>query len=708
MANPSADARYDILFEPMRIGPKLAKNRFYQVPHCNGGGYRDPSAVAEMRRTKAEGGWAVVFTEQTEIHPSSEITPFIEQHLWEDKDIPGLAAMADAIHSGGALAGIQLAYSGINGPNLYSRDVPLAVTGGPIQTFTSDPVQARTMDREDIRNLRRWFRNAFRRSQQAGFDLICLYGAHGFGILQHFLSRATNHRTDAYGGSLENRSRFLREIMEEAREETRGELALSLRLSLHEDGPLGFSNAELRDFIEMHGDLPDIWDLAQGTWEACSGTSRFSDEGAQENLVAGIKALTSKPVVGVGRFTSADAMVRQIRGGILDFIGAARPSIADPYLPKKIEEGRFDDIRECIGCNICVTGDMTGGISRCTQNTAFMEEWRKGWHPERAHPKGPSDSVLIVGAGPAGLEAALQAARRGYRVTLAEATTTLGGRVAKERNLPGLSAWGRVADYRVGQLRPLGNAAIYLESRLGVEDIFELQAEHVAIATGASWRRDVVARFHLQPIPTDPAMPVFTPDDLMAQIGPTDCRVTLYDDDHFYMGSVLAEVLVARGCKVDLVTPAAKVAEWTQNTLEQAIIMRRLLGIGVQVHPCKAPLAIGVDEVTLGCTWGGAETAIAADAVVLVTSRRPHDDLFRALRDRRGEWAGHGIRSVRVIGDAAAPAPIAWATYAGRRFAEELDRPEDAGDIPSFRREVAGLDPGASRLPVARLREAAE
>ena len=176
------DPRHDILFTPLQIGPKLAKNRFYQVPHCNGGGYRDPSAVVEMRRTKAEGGWGVIFTEQTEIHPTSEITPFIEQHLWDDRDLPALARMAEAMKSHGALAGIQLAYSGINGPNLYSREVPLAVTGGPILTFTSDPVQARTMDKEDIRNLRRWFRNAFRRSQQAGFDLICLYGAHGFGI----------------------------------------------------------------------------------------------------------------------------------------------------------------------------------------------------------------------------------------------------------------------------------------------------------------------------------------------------------------------------------------------------------------------------------------------------------------------------------------------------------------------------------------------
>jgi dimethylamine/trimethylamine dehydrogenase len=699
MADGTRPSRYDILFEPVRIGPKVAKNRFFQVPHCNGGGYRDPSAVAEMRRTKAEGGWGVIMTEQTEIHPSSEITPFIEQHLWEDKDIPAMAAMAEAMKSHGALAGIQLAYSGINGPNLYSREVPLAVTGGPILTFTADPVQARTLDREDIADLRRWFRAAFRRSRQAGFDIICLYGAHGFGIFQHFLSRATNQRTDDYGGTLENRARFLREVVEEAREETKGELAISLRLSLHEGGDLGFSNAELRDFIAMHADLPDLWDLAQGTWEACSGTSRFVGEGAQEALVAGIKALTPRPVVGVGRFTGPDAMVRQIRAGILDFIGAARPSIADPFLPRKIEEGRIGDIRECIGCNICVSGDMTGGISRCTQNTAFMEEWRKGWHPERARPKGRSETVLVVGAGPAGLEAALQAARRGYRVTLAEAEGTLGGRVTRERALPGLAAWGRVADYRVGQIAPMANVEVYRGSRLTADDVLALGADHVAIATGARWRRDVVARRHLSPVPTDPAMPVFTPDDLMAGHGPAGQSVMLYDDDHFYMGSVLAEWLVARGCGVDVVTPAVKVAEWTENTLEQGSIMRRLLSLGVRVHPSKAPEAIGADRVSLGCTWTGERSDLSAEAVVMVTSRLPEDGLYRALKARTGEWAGAGIASVRLIGDAAAPGPIAWATYAGRRFAEEIDTEDHRGDVPVFRREIAALEPGPSRLP---------
>ncbi len=684
---------HDLLFTPMQIGPKTAKNRFYQVPHCNGGGYRDPSAVVEMRRTKAEGGWGVIFTEQTEIHPTSEITPFIEQHLWDDRDIPALARMAEAMKSHGALAGIQLAYSGINGPNLYSREVPLAVTGGPILTFTSDPVQARTMDLDDIRNLRRWFRNAFRRSQQAGFDLVCLYGAHGFGILQHFLSRATNQRTDAYGGSLENRARFLREVVEDFREETKGEMALTLRLSLHEAGALGFSNAELRDFIAMHGDMPDLWDLAQGTWEACSGTSRFTPEAAQEDLVRGIKALTPKPVVGVGRFTSPDEMVRQIRTGVLDFIGAARPSIADPFLPKKVEEGRYEDIRECIGCNICVTGDMTQGISRCTQNTAFMEEWRKGWHPERSHGKGASEHVLIVGAGPSGLEAALQAAKRGYRVTLAEASSTLGGRISKERALPGLSAWGRVADYRTGQLLPLANVQIYRESTLTAEDLLSLEAQHIAIATGATWRRDAVARLHLAPIPTDPALPIFTPDDLMSGHLPQGKRVALYDDDHFYMGSVLAELLVAQGCTVDFITPAVKVAEWADNTLEQARIMRRLLEIGVTVHTSKAPEAIGASEVTLGCTWTGATSTLPADALVYVTSRSPNDGLWHQAMAL--DWQGAGIKTLQRIGDCAAPGPIAWATYAGRAWAEALDAPDDGlpGDVLPFRREIAELLP---------------
>jgi len=690
MTSP-ASSRYDILFEPMTIGPVTAKNRFYQVPHCNGGGYRDPSAVAEMRRVKAEGGWGVVFTEQVEIHQTSEITPFIELRLWEDKDMPMLARMAEAIKSHDALAGIELAYSGINGPNLYTKEVPLAATGGPILTFTSDPVSARSLEKEEIKDVRRWYVNAARRARDCGYDLICLYGAHGFGIIQHFLSRTTNKRSDEYGGSLENRSRFMREVVADIRDAVGDTMGITVRLSLDEAfDELSFSNSELRDCIEMNGDVPDLWDLAHGTWEDCSGTSRFKDEGAQEDLITGIKALTSRPVVGVGRFTSPDAMVRQINAGILDFIGAARPSIADPFLPNKIRENRIEDIRECIGCNICVTGDMTMSISRCTQNPTFMEEWRKGWHPENKPPKGDSQSVLVIGAGPAGLEAARMLGGRGYEVALAEAGRELGGRVAKERLLPHLSAWGRVMDYRIGQIEPLANVTIYRESLLNADEVLSFGFEHVCIATGSSWRRDGTARAHLRPIPINPEMPVFTPDDLMAGQMPTG-NVVIYDDDHYYMGGVMAELLRQRGCSVTLVTPANCVSEWTANTLEQGFIQRRLLEMDISCLTSRRVNAIAGDHIVTACSYSGREEHIAADAAVLVTARDGDDQLWQDLRLKKAEWQASGIRSIRLIGDAASPAPIAWATYAGHRYAMELDT-TPPGDEPCFRREVTGLE----------------
>jgi dimethylamine/trimethylamine dehydrogenase len=620
------DPRYDILFEPVKIGPLTAKNRFYQVPHCNGGGYRDPSAAAEMRGIKAQGGWGVVFTEQCEMHHSSEITPFIELRLWEDKDIPQIAKMADRIKQHGALAGIQLAYSGINGPNLYTKEVPLAPSALPIRTFTNDPVQARAMTKKDIKDLRRWFVNAIKRSRTAGFDLVCLYGAHGFGVFQHFLSTATNQRSDEYGGSLENRSRFVREVVADARDEIGDSMAITLRISLEEMvGDLGFSNNELRDFIAMHADLPDLWDLAHGAWEDCSGPSRFKEEAAQQPLVQGIKALTNKPVVGVGRFTSPDVKVKQIKSGTLDFIGCARPSIADPFLPNKISEGRIEDIRECIGCNICITGDMTMSISRCTQNPTFMEEWRKDWHPEKMQAKGNSENVLVVGAGPAGLEAARALAVRGYDVALAEAGTVLGGRVARERTLPGLSAWGRVADYREYQLSQMPNVETYLDSELTAQQILEFGFQNIAIATGAQWRRDGVGRQHVVPMP-----------------------------------------------------------------VSSTTIHSRLAELGVNIVLNRGVIAVADDHVVSNCTYTSSTQEVTAEAVILVTSQLPNDAVWNAMQTRESDWQDAGIRSVRVFGDAEAPGPIAWATYAGHRFARELDMP-DIGDALPFRREITEL-----------------
>ena len=184
-------------------------------------------------------------------------------------------------------------------------------------------------------------------------------------------------------------------------------------------------------------------------------------------------------------------------------------------------------------------------------------------------------------------------------------------------------------------------------------------------------------------------MPVLTPDDLIAGRLPSG-HVVIYDDDHYYMGSVLAELLVQKGCTVSFLTPSSRVAEWSFNTLEQGTIQARLLDLGVDVRVTRGLASVAEGSVGAHCTYTGRAERIACDAVVMVTARLPEDQLYLALKAREAEWVDHGIQSVKVIGDANAPAAIAWATYAGHRFAEELDA-EPLGDQLPFRREVARL-----------------
>ena len=668
------DPRFDILFEPVRIGPVTAPNRFYQVPHCTGIGYRRPQTLAALRGMKAEGGWGTVCTEYCSIHPSSDDDPYPSASIWDDEDVRSLSLMVDKVHNHGALAGVELWHGGAASANHYSREAPLGPFSRPAGVY--DPIQTRAMDKDDIRELKRWHVEAAVRAQRAGFDIVYVYACHWY-LLKEFLN-PSNQRSDEYGGSLENRVRLLRELIEETKEAVGDTCAVAVRFAASSGGPDDDQDtAEPRAVVELLADLPDLWDITVHDYSHEMGSSRFVQEGSLEATVSWVKEVTNKPVVSVGRFTSPETMLRLVRQGVVDLVGAARPSIADPFLPQKIADGREDDIRECIGCNICYSGDQTGTPIRCTQNPTMGEEWRKGWHPEQIPPKGSESRVLIVGGGPAGLEAAVSLGRRGYEVALAEARTELGGRVTLESALPGMAEYARVRDWRLTQIGKLPNVEFYLDSVVDEEQILEFGADRVVIATGAQWRRDGTGRWREAPVPGWDGASVITPDDIMADKMPSG-PVVVFDDDHYYMGGVIAEKLRRAGLDVTLVTPANEVSTWTTHTEEQYRIQERILGLGIVVETGASIAGIGESSATLECIYTGKEREVDAAAVVMTTARVPNDSLYHSLAGRI---------AVQRIGDCLAPGTIAASVYSGHQYARELDADKPA-DV-RFRRERA-------------------
>jgi len=677
---------YNILFETVRIGPVAAPNRFYQVPHCNGFGHRMPQGMAAMRGMKAEGGWGVVCTEETEIHHSSDLSPYFEGRIWSDDDIPAWQLMTEAVHRHGALAGIELSYNGIDAVNLYSRVPPLAPRSmGTLGASGYEPVQTRRMDKEDIRNVRKWHRAAALRARRAGFDIVYCYAGHGMTAAMQFIQKRHNDRTDEYGGSLENRVRFLRELIEDTKDAVGDTCAVAVRFAVDELlGEDGITHqGDGHDVVAMLAELPDLWDVNVSDWANDSIPSRFGKEGHQEKYISFVKGLTTKPVVGVGRYTSPESMVSAIKRGVMDLIGAARPSIADPFLPNKIKEGRIEDIRECIGCNICVTGDTRYVPIRCTQNPTMGEEWRRGWHPEIIAPKKSDKEVMIIGAGPAGLEAARALGQRGYEVTLLEARKELGGRVLRESALPGLNEWRRVMDWRLTQIKKMKNVAMYPSSPMTAEEILEAGAQNIIIAIGATWRRDGVGRTLWKPIEGHDFENVFNPDDIMenlesgsllpklkTQKQASGIHIIIYDDDHYYMGGVLAELLAEQGYKVSIITPAPLISYWSQFTLEQERIQSKLMRLGVKLYPQSVLSEIGNDSVRISNTISDDEIELPCNGVALVTDRTPKSSLYYELKPALD--AGK-INSLRLIGDAEAPNIIAQAVFAGHLAAREFD-----------------------------------
>src|ERR671935_488020 len=575
------DPKYDILFEPVRIGPKVLRNRFYQVPHCTGFGTDRPGAQARFRATKAEGGWAAVCTELCSIHPETDRAPRPVARLWDDDDARNLALMCEEAHEHGALAGIELWHGGPTSEGSGSREIP----GAPSQIPSDlNPLSyPRELDRAGIRELEELYAAAARRARDAGFDIVYVYGAHSFLPLQ-FLSGYYNKRTDAYGGPLANRARFWLETLELVREAVGDDCAIAARLAVDARGPHGIELDEGLEFVRLADHLVDLWDVNIGSItdrSADIAPARCDDEAWQLPWTGRVREATAKPIVGVGRLTNPDKMVEIVRSGVWDLIGAARPSIADPFLPKKIEEGRLDDIRECIGCNVCIARALSHHQIACTQNATAGEEFRRGWHPERFERAANADrDVLVVGAGAAGMECAIVLGKRGMRrVPLVEAAADVGGYAALVSRLPGLGQWARVVNWRKIQLGKLRNVEVITGAALDADGVREYGAEIVVLATGARWAADGLNHLTHGPIAGADGAHVLTPERVLGGEQPPGESVLVYDCEGYFMGVGMAELLASAGRQVRYVTPLPVVGPFLDHTDEGIVVRQRLPGL---------------------------------------------------------------------------------------------------------------------------------
>jgi dimethylamine/trimethylamine dehydrogenase len=692
--HPGLDPRHALLFQPLGLGPKRLPNRFYQVPHASGFGSARPRTQAAFRAVKAEGGWGGVCLDYAPISQDSDETPEVGATIWDDGDARALALSVEAIHAHGALAGIELHHGGAESANGDSREHRLAPSQAASRQMWGS--LAKEMTLQDVERVRDDWVLAARRARDVGFDIVYVYGAHGY-LLTQFLSPWTNRRTDGYGGSLANRSRFFLETLEAVREAVGSDCAVAVRTTIHGRDQLpGIDVDDMLGFVRLADPLVDLWDVTVGDWPEDSGTSRYYPEGHERPWALRVREATQKPIVAVGRYTSPDLMADLVRSGAVDLIGAARPAIADPFLPRKIASGRVEDIRECTGSNLCILREESFNRVGCLQNPSAGEEFRRDWHPERVPVTSrPETNVLVLGGGPAGLECALVLGRRGYQaVHLVEAEAEVGGKLAWMRRLPTLGDWGRVLDWRQVQIAQLDNVHVITGRRMSARDVLDYGADVVIVATGSSWRGDGVQPDSRTPLTGADLPGVLTPEQVAAGLRPPAGPVVVYDCEGYLVGAGIAETLALEGLDTHLVTPFPVLSPISDHTLEGDQLRSHLHDVGIHGH--RGVTLTGFDgRRVAGSDIDGEPWRLDAGGLVLVTQQRSDDDLYHALVDDTAGLEAAGIAAVHRIGDAVSPRMLSEAVFDAHRLARELDAPDPSRPRP-YRREPVGA-PGSDR-----------
>jgi 2,4-dienoyl-CoA reductase-like NADH-dependent reductase (Old Yellow Enzyme family)/thioredoxin reductase len=621
-----------LLGSPGRIAHLELKNRMVLSPMLTCLADRDGQVTQEMLAYYAErarGGAALVMTEYSFVDDEASKSIHGQLSASHDDRIPGLARLADTIHEGGALAGLQIAHTGRQRfigekPMLAPSRVPwdlLYAAGAPVPDEASI---------EQLHEIAQAFGRAAARARLAGFDLVELHSGHGY-LLGETLSRHTNRRTDLYGGDLASRQRFVLEVVAAVRAAVGSQFPITARLSGSEHQPNGTSpeeTAETAKRLEEAGVA--AVDISGGNHETPDTQVQpmYYEPGFNAANAKLVKQRVSIPVSVVGSINRPEVAEAILEEGAADFVRMARPLLADPYLPQKILDGREADIRPCVRCVQC----LDRGISRqrsviCAVNFAGGREY--AYNSEDAGRTANPVPVAVIGGGPAGLEAARVAALRGHGVTLFErdrigGTLLEAGRPSFKRDLL------LFVEYLVGQV---SKTVDIVEDEASVAILRERSPAVVILATGA--------------VPIDPSIPGLAPERVIdarsALRKGIDQGSVLVDGGHRFAAEV-AWALAQEGKRVTIVNPEDILAGEAGPNLRRPLLAR-LGELGVTSMTGTRLVAGSATGCVVEDIATGARTEVACD-VVVTTAYAPDSTLRDALAD--GPWRIH------VVGDALA------------------------------------------------------
>ncbi len=656
------------LFSPLRIGPVELRNRIFSSGHdtvmVDHGLVSDQ--LIEYQRARAAGGVGLIIIQVAGVHPTAEYTSRA-LGAWTDECIPGYRRLAEAVHAEGAKIFGQVFHGGreIMDSEDGTLPVPLAPSSVPSERYHTMP---RAMPVSLIREIVDGYGAAAARLRSAGLDGVEILA--GFGYLPaQFLSPRINLRTDDYGGSPENRLRFLREIIGSIRASLDDGAVLGLRLSIDERSPDGLTQDEaLAVLAALDADGgPDYVNVIAGTSATLAGSDHIVPPMTMANaytapLAVAAKRVVQVPVLVAGRINQPQDAELLLARGDADAVAMTRALISDPQLPRKAAEGRLDEIRACVACNQACIGHFHAGYPiSCIQ---FPETGREREYGVRTVVSPEARRrVVVVGGGPAGLKAAAVAAERGHEVTLHEAGRRVGGQVLLAQLLPGRAEFGGVADNLRGEAERAGVRIV--TGSIVDRALVERDAPDVVIvATGG--------RPYRPPLELVGDPPVFDAWEVIRGAAVPDGRVVVVDWRCDWIGPGVAQILAAGGRRVTLAvngyTPGFRIQQYVRDATIAALVRAH-----VEILPLMRPFGYDGQAVVLQHTLTE-EAVIVEDvaALVLATGQVPDSALLDELTDAagRGELLGTDGRPMEVhgIGDCLAPRTVEEAVLEGLRI----------------------------------------